>query len=101
MAKHTRIVGNHYQYGLHLIFHKNGDVRLTRGHPAMVADERAVSLEVKLPLALFRTPSLKATLTVDAPDQAAAIDLAAAAEALRGVVGAEVDVVVRDWGQGK
>lgn len=97
MAKqHSRRVGDHLVYGLHLIFDADGGARMTRGQPDLGRNERAVSLEVKLPLAMFRTPSLRATLTVDAPDQAAAINVEAAGEALRGALGVDIDITVRE-----
>lgn len=52
-----------------LIFTSAGGARLTRDEPDLKTGERAMHITTKLPLALFRTPSLSGTITV-AKDQA-------------------------------
>lgn len=93
-TRHSTRSGDHMVYDVHLVFDDQGGARMTRGAPGLNRNERAVSLEVKLPLALFRTPLLRATLTVDAPDQAAAIDLNAAQDALRQALGVDIDMQI-------
>lgn len=87
---------DNWEYGLSLVFNDKGDVRMSRGQPSLAAGERAVSLTVTLPRALFRVPSLSARLTVDAPDPSAVpqIDVQAAEAALRQVVGCDVQITV-------
>jgi len=83
-------------YGMYLVFDADGGARMTRSAPDLARNERAVSLEVRLPLALFRALSLRATLTVDAPDQRASIDVTAAQDALRGALGVDIDLQIRE-----
>ena len=78
-----------------LTFNAQGDVRLSRGAPSLSPGERSMSLDVRLPLAIFRTPQLSASLTVKAPEQGAPlIDVTAAEAALASVVGCDVMVRV-------
>jgi hypothetical protein len=78
---------------LWLIFDVRGNVRLTRGEPDLARSERAMQMTVTVPLALFKTPTISASLTIDAPEMAVPqIDLTAAAEALKSVVGCDVHV---------
>jgi hypothetical protein len=80
---------------LWLIFDATGTVRMTRGEPDVSRSERAMQLTVTVPLSLFKTPTIAATLTIDAPVAAIPqIDVTAAAEALRGVIGCDIDVRV-------
>lgn len=97
MSRHSVVRSDQIEAALFLIFKANGDVRMTRGQPDLSRDERALALTAKIPVALFRTPTLQATLTIDTPETPApTIDVHAASEALRGVVGCDVDVVVRE-----
>lgn len=82
---------------LWLIFDIRGNVRLTRGEPDLSRAERAMQMTVTVPLALFKTPTISANLTIDAPEMAVPqIDLTAAAEALKAVVGCDVDVRINE-----
>jgi hypothetical protein len=101
MGRYSRKSGDVMEYGLHLVFNAKGDVRMSRGPAALAIGERAVALTVSLPLAMFRTPSLSARLTVDAPDPSAIpqIDVQAAESALRSVVGCDVSITVRPEGE--
>lgn len=97
MARETIIRDYTMEAALWLIFNRDGSVRMTRGRPDCSRDERALALTVKLPLVLFATPTLSATLTIDDPGvPAQQIDVAAASEALRGALGCDIDVVVRE-----
>lgn len=99
MARHTFTRADTLEYGLWLIFDSEGGARMTRGVPSVDRNERAVSLTVTLPKALFRTPSLSARLTIDAPDQPLpSIDVRAAQEALRTALGVDIDLRVNEEG---
>jgi hypothetical protein len=87
--------GDHNEISFWLVFDNTGGVRLTRGTPALNRNERGMSMQVKLPHALFKTPSLRATMTVEAPEPAVPpIDLTAAAEALKASLGVDIDIQV-------
>jgi len=75
-------------------------VRLTAGYPALKRNERAMNLKVALPNALFEAPSLSASIKIDAPAQAATIDLTAAAAAVRQAIGMDVDISLQSEVQG-
>jgi hypothetical protein len=69
-------------------------VKVTAGYPSLARNERALNLKIKLPLALFETPSLSATIKVDSPSQAVHIDAETIAEAVRQSIGMDVDIQV-------
>jgi hypothetical protein len=69
-------------------------VRAVAGYPSLHRDERAINLKMSLPLALFETPSLSASITVEHPEQAVHIDASAVSEAVRQVTGLDVDIRV-------
>lgn len=69
-------------------------VRVTASYPKLARNERTINLKMELPLVLFETPSLSATITVDAPAQAVQIDAMAAVEAVRQAIGMDVDIRV-------
>lgn len=98
MARDTYRIDDALHFGLWLIFNRNGDVRLTRRQPALDREERAVSMTAILPLALWSTPSLSATLKIDA-DAAPRIDMQVAAQAIREALGIDVDLRVNGAGQ--
>lgn len=78
---------------LWLIFDRQGNVRMTRNEPDTGRAERAMKLTATVPVALFNTPTISATLTIDAPVNAPQqIDVTAAAEALKGALGCDIDV---------
>lgn len=68
--------------------------RITAGEPRLDRHERAINLKVKLPVALFKAPSLSAAITVDSPAQAVTINAEAVAEAVRQAIGMDVDIQV-------
>lgn len=69
-------------------------VRVTAAHPALARNERAINLKMELPIALFETPSLSASIVVEHPTQAVRIDATAVAEAVRQVVGMDISISV-------
>jgi hypothetical protein len=69
-------------------------VKVSAGYPSLARNERAMNLKIKLPLALFETPSIKAEIAVEAPTEAVSIDIAAVAEAVRQAIGVDVDIQV-------
>lgn len=69
-------------------------VRVSAGYPNLSRNERAINLKMELPAALFETPSLSASIKVEHPDQAVHIDATAIAEAVRQVVGMDIDISV-------
>lgn len=71
-------------------------VKVSAGYPSLKRNERALNLKIALPLALFETPSLSASITVEEPSQAIHIDTTAIAEAVRGVIGADVTIEVKE-----
>ena len=87
--------GKYWEVALWLIFDAYGGARLTRGEPDLKRDERAMSLTVKVPHALFNVPSLRATMTIEAPTPIVPpIDLTAAADALKQSLGFDIDIQV-------
>ena len=92
---HSLIRVDHIEYAMWLAFDKDGGVRLTRGQPSLDRNERAMSLLVKVPKALFATPQLSAKINIEDPGiPQPQIDIAAAQEALRQVVGCDVEIAV-------
>ena len=77
-------------------FQRRPGVRVTAGEPSLDRLERAIRLKVSLPLALFETPSLSASIDVDAPSERVSIDTSAVAEAVRQVIGMDVTIAVVD-----
>jgi hypothetical protein len=85
--------GDHWVVSFWLIFDRVGNVRLTRGEPRLDRDERGMAMTVSVPVALFQTPSLRATMTIEAPEPAVPpIDLTAAADALKQSLGCDVEI---------
>lgn len=69
--------------------------RISAGPPSLARGERALNLKVSLPLALFEQPEIVASIRVDQPQQPVRIDTTAVAEALRGVIGMDIDISVK------
>lgn len=84
--------GDRMHYGLWLVFDAMGNVRMTRTEPNVGRGERMMHCELIIPLSLFRVPTLKAQISVgDATAGEFKIDVEAAAEALKAVLGVDVD----------
>ena len=79
-------------------YNQRPSVRVTAGEPKLDRRERSMNLKVTLPAALFKTPTLSARIEVDSPTQQIVIDATAVAEAVRGVVGMDVDIQVNRGG---
>ena len=88
--------GDHWDVDFWLVFDAWGAVRLTRGEPDLKNGERAMMMKAKLPHKLFNIPQLSATISVPEPtSEPIQIDTTAAAEALKAVVGADINIEVR------
>lgn len=100
MARHTHRRGDHLEFGLWLAFSADGEVRMTRGEPGLAPNERAMSLTIRVPIALFRTPSLRAEIeipTATDPSGIITADVRSAAEAaLKQAIGVDVVLTVND-----
>lgn len=80
-------------YGFWLIFGNDGSMRFTRTEPSVDRNERKMSAQVTLPRSIFRTPELRAVLTIADPGtQGHVIDIEAASTALKGALGCDIDV---------
>lgn len=96
-AKASTVYSDRIEYGYWLVFGADGALRFTRTEPTTSRGERAMSCVATLPRSLFKTPELRATLTVaDTGAPAIEIDVNAAAAALSQVVGCFVQVEVID-----
>lgn len=69
-------------------------VKATAGYPSLARNERAINMKMELPIALFEAPSLSASITVDSPAQAVTINAETVAEAVRQVIGMDVDIQI-------
>lgn len=88
-------------FGFWLCFSRDGSMRMTRMDPRLGRGERAMYVTATLPKAVFSPPALHATITLSAPEAADfKIDTEAAAKALRGVVGVDIDLVVHPQASG-
>ena len=70
--------------------------RITARSPDLKRNERAINLKVELPMALFETPALSATISVDQPLTGVSIDCSAVAEAVKQVIGMDVSIQVTE-----
>lgn len=92
--------GDDMVYGFWLALRSNGDVKLTRKAPSLTRDERGMYVELTVPLAIFSTPSLRATINiVDTPGVPPQIDVQAAESALREALGVDIDLRVIPAGE--
>lgn len=71
-------------------------VRVTAGAPALKRNERSINLKLNLPLALFETPSIVATINVADTGAQVSIDAEAVSEAVRQAIGMDIDLQVVD-----
>lgn len=88
--------GTALEFGVFIIFSRDGSARMTRKPTKLGRDERGMSLAVRIPKSIFDTPQLRATIAVSDEVEQVAIDIAAAAEALRGAIGCDVDIKVNE-----
>ncbi len=92
----SSVTRDRIEYSFWLIFDDVGGMRLSRGEPSCGRAERAMQVTATLPKALFATPRLSATIAVGGEVPETTIDIAAASEALRGALGVDIDMVIRD-----
>jgi hypothetical protein len=69
-------------------------VRVTADEPNLNREERAINLRMTLPVALFETPSITATINVEAPAERVEIDVPALAESVKQALGMDVEIAV-------
>lgn len=71
-------------------------VKVNADYPKSLGrNERTINLKMSLPLALFETPTISASINVEQPTDTVHIDTAAIAEAVRGVIGMDVQIEVQ------
>lgn len=93
MRRQTTETKTDIAFSLWLIFARSGTVRATRTAPNLDRGERAMALSIVLPKSLWSTPALRATIEV--PEVSApppTVDIRAAADALKTVLGVDIDV---------
>lgn len=95
----STVLRDKIEYSFWLVFDDAGGMRLARGEPQCGRAERAMSVSATLPRALFATPRLSATIAVSSEVPTTTIDISAASEALRAVLGVDIDMVIREPGQ--
>lgn len=92
---HSTVKGDHIEYSFWLAFDAQGGMRFSRGEPSTARGERAMQCVARLPRALFKTPELKASITVaDHGPSNFSIDVEAAGKALRETLGVDLDLRV-------
>jgi hypothetical protein len=62
--RHSNTYGSSIVFAAWLVIDDIGRMSLTRGQPKLSPKERAVSLTLTVPKSLFKTPSLKASITI-------------------------------------
>lgn len=94
-ARQSLIRNDRIDYSFWLVFGDDGSMRFARTEPTATRGERKMKCSTTLPRSLFRTPELKATISVsDAGSHTFDIDVNAAADALRAIIGCDVDLRV-------
>lgn len=95
MNRFTRETPDTLIYHFVIIFDDAGGIRQTRGDPDLTRGERAMTINLEVPKAIFRTPALRAFLTVADPgNPEPKIDLGVTAAALRAATGIDFDLRV-------
>lgn len=98
--RHSYISKDRIEFSFWLIFDADGGMRFSRGEPNIGRDERAMACTTALPRSLFGTPQLKARIDITEGGGAAfTIDVEAAADALRGALGVDIDLRVTTSGE--
>ena len=94
-ARYSSVRSDVIDYSFWLVMDVEGGMRFSRGEPDAKRNERKMKCSATLPKALFRTPELKATITVDGHQSSVfEIDVQAASEALATAIGCDVDLRV-------
>ena len=88
-------LSDNIKFDFWLTFNARGAVRVTKGQPDISRNERTMKMVATLPRALFVLPELRGTITIP-PGGAEEfrVDVQAASEALKGVVGVDIDLRV-------
>ena len=87
---------DHWDVSFWLVFDSNGGVKSTRAQPSLNRNERAMAMTVKVPYSLFSVPTLRATIDIQSVEpNIPPIDLTAAAAALKGALGVDIDLRVQ------
>lgn len=82
-------------YKFWLTFDAFGRVRITKEQPKTAANERSMQMTATLPRELFITPQLRGTITIpNVENEPMQIDIIAAAEAMKKVLGVNIDLHV-------
>lgn len=93
--RHSSVYTDRIEYAFWLVFDASGSVKMSRGQPNVGRGERAMSCTAVLPKSLFKTPELKATIGIsEAVPSEFKIDIQAAGDALRRVIGCDIDLRV-------
>jgi hypothetical protein len=89
------MTGDNMAYPFWLVFNRDGTMRLVRRPPTLDRHERGMSVSATLPMSLWDTPMLNATITLAEGEPVASfnLDVVAAAGALRSALGVDVHVV--------
>lgn len=80
-----------------VVLDADGSMKLSRTEPAVSRNQRKMKLDVTVPKSVFRTPELRAVISIsddDAPPVISAEVQARAAEALRDVIGVDIALSV-------
>lgn len=95
--RHSTVRSDKVEYAYWLVFDETGGMRFSRGEPDLKRGERAMACLTTLPKSLFKTPKLTASISIDDPAGGAInIDATAAADALKAVVGVDVDLRISE-----
>jgi hypothetical protein len=93
--RYSSVTAAKIDYSFWLVFDDAGGMRFSRGEPALARNERAMSCRTILPRALFRTPTLRATINVtEGGETAFALDVSAVSDALKQAIGCDVDLKI-------
>lgn len=84
----------HWRFVFWLVFDKHGKIRQTMREPDVSRDERKMLVTADLPKSLWSSPELRATIRVTDDDHEPKfdLDLTAAADAMRGALGVDIDM---------
>jgi len=98
--RYSSILPDAIEYSLWLAFSQDGDVSMTRGEPKLSPNQRAMRLSIKVPKAVFVTPSITAKIEIPNPGvddsgRITAVVRQAAEKSLKEVFGVDVVLEVR------
>ena len=96
-ARNTMVTGNSISFEGWLVISSTGKMSLTRNSPKLSPNERAVNLSLKVPKALFKTPALKASITIPdsvIPPEISAGTIAQLENVLKSGMGMDFEITV-------